>query len=216
MTNIDSRIRMARSLIDQKLGEIKSLERQKSTLIGDITKLRSDIELYGKVSILLNSLAENRQERIQQQVEELVTQGLQSVFGDSISFHLINSVKANKQVLDLIIRSKLPNGRTFDTDMNARGGGMAALVGFLLRLVVLLLTKKDKPKLLVLDETFSHLSEEYRPAVAEFIRQIVDRTDTQVIMVTHFHDLSATADKIYQFSLSKTGETIIKETEYEK
>lgn len=211
MSEFTSRLVSIRRRLDHKEGEANALRAEQQRLLSEKEDLAKAALLYSKCSIVLNSLAETRQARVQQQIEVLVTEGLRSVFDEELSFHLISSVKANKQVVDMVIRSKLVGGQILETDiLSARGGGISAVVGFLLRLIILLLTNKDKDKLLVLDETFSNLSEEYRPKVAEFIRQVVDKTNTQVILVSHFHDLTEPADKVYDFRLSPTGETIIK------
>jgi len=212
MSDLLKRFTNVRSKLDRQLGEIKALKARSESLNKERENLISNIDLHSKSLIILNSIADSRQTNIYNQIESLVTEGLRSIFGEELSFHLVPAIKANRQVLSMSIRSTLPNGNVFDTDIkSARGGGHAAVVGFLLRLVILLLTKRDKPKLLVLDETFAQVSEEYRPAVATFIRQIVDKTDTQVILISHFHDLADTADKVYNFTLSRTGETVVKE-----
>ncbi len=104
-------------------------------------------------------------------------------------------------VVDFIIRSTLEN-EPLDTDiLEARGGGLAATVGFLLRVVVLLLSADKTDTVLVLDETFAHVSAEYEPRLAEFIRELVDKTGVQVLMVTHSEAFSDAADVRYRFSL---------------
>ena len=63
----------------------------------------------------------------------------------------------------------------------------------------------------VLDETFAALSVEYEGRLAEFIRELVDRTETQVLLVTHSDAYSDYADNVYRFSLDSRGRTQVKE-----
>jgi DNA repair exonuclease SbcCD ATPase subunit len=93
--------------------------------------------------------------------------------------------------------------------MDARGGGLAATVGFLLRVVVLLLrTGGTGKQLLVLDETFAHVSAEYLEGVGRFLREIVDRSGVQIILVTHQETLAEAADVVYRFT-AKDGKTVV-------
>ena len=57
-----------------------------------------------------------------------------------------------------------------------------------------------KPDLLVLDETFAHVSEEYLEPLGQFLRQVVDRTGVQILLVTHQDTFLDYADKAYKFS----------------
>ena len=86
---------------------------------------------------------------------------------------------------------------------------MVAVVGFLLRVTLVLLTQPEDRRLLVLDETFAHVSEEYLPAVSGFLRDLVEETGLQIIMVTHQPELASAADKVYRVS-QKDARTVVK------
>ncbi len=160
-----------------------------------------------KVSALLNTIGEERQNNAQKQIEGLVTMGLQTIFEQNLSFHIIQRTGLKSAQVEFIIRSTFDDGRTVDTPLlDARGGGLVATVGFLLRLVIILLSKPKNP-LLVLDETFAHVSAEYLEGIADFLKEITQKTDVQIIMITHQTELCETADKLYRFSLDKNGHT---------
>jgi DNA repair exonuclease SbcCD ATPase subunit len=206
------RIRSRRRALDALHGEARSVQLRHEELLAEVVELSGEISIYEQTTILLNSIGEEKQYAAQEQIEQLVTRGLQTIFDDSLSFHILQDVKAKRAEVSFIVRSKLANGVVVDTDvMDARGGGLAATVGFLLRLTVMLLrtdTKADN--VLVLDETFAHVSEEYLPALKEFIRKIVDRTGVQIIMVTHQPAFEEVADKVYRLSLVD-GKSVVKE-----
>jgi DNA repair exonuclease SbcCD ATPase subunit len=65
-------------------------------------------------------------------------------------------------------------------------------------------------RVLFLDESFAQLSEEYEPRLAEFLRELVDKTDLQIIMVTHSHAFSDIADQVYRFDLNDAGTTVVR------
>lgn len=184
-----------------------------------VRDLTAAVALHEKASQVLTSIGEEQQEYAQHQIEELVTRGLQLVFDESLSFHLVQSVKANQANVDFVVRTsiKSPKGdfdssvEVFETSvMEARGGGLAAVVGFMLRLVVLLLTPEAR-RLLVLDESFAHVSEDYEPRLAEFLREVADKAGVQIVLVTHSRAYDDVADKQYRLQLGRGGHTEAKE-----
>lgn len=200
LAEMTTRLRRARRHLDQQAGAATSLALRGKEVQLEVLRLRHDIELHDKLAGILTSIGEERQATAQHQIESLVTQGLRTIFGQDLSFHLLPAVRAKTPVIDLIVRSHLEDGTVVDTDvMDARGGGLAATVGFLLRLVVLLLSTDKHDPVLFLDETFAHLSRDYEPALAEFLRELVDRTGVQIIMVTHSDAYTDAADVRYRF-----------------
>jgi hypothetical protein len=180
------------------------------------------LEQHERVIALLTRTGEELQDTAQRQIEELVTRGLQVVFDPSISFHLVPSTKAGQANLDFIIRTTYDPGPQSDGKgggtygpvqvdtavMDARGGGMAAVTGFLLRFVVLLLTPETRARrFLVLDESFGMVSAEYEPRVAEFLREAADKAGVQILLVTHSTAYSDAADVSYQLRLGEDGTT---------
>jgi DNA repair exonuclease SbcCD ATPase subunit len=204
-THLTARLRRARRHLDQQVGAARQLAERGKQVQAAIAELRHEAELYEQAAALLTSIGEQRQATAQAQIETLVTQALRTIFGTELSFHLNPVVRGKRPEIDFVVRSRLDDGTVVDTDvMDARGGGLAAVVGFLLRLVVLLLSGGPLTSvnlLLALDETFAHLSREYEPRMAEFLRELVDRTGVQIILVTHSDAYTDAADTRYQFRL---------------
>lgn len=163
--------------------------------------LSSEVTELEQVTHLLNSIAEEKQMRAQHDIEELVTRGLQTIFDDSLSFHIIQTTRGKTSIVEFVVRTTLED-RVVDTPvMDARGGGLAAVIGFLLRVVVMLLRNGARQQnLLLLDETFAMVSSEYLPVLGDFLRSIVEETGIQIIMVTHQNEFIDSADKVYRFS----------------
>lgn len=198
--------------LDRLQGHARSVGVQGQQVTAEVEHLRGQVALFEKTAILLSQLGEQRQESAQRQIEQLVTRGLQTIFGEELSFHVVQTVRAKASNVDFIVRSTLEDGSVVDTPvMDARGGGLAATVGFLLRLVVLLLSGR-KDTTLVLDETFAHVSDEYVGRLAEFLREVVDKTSIQVVMVTHQAAFTEPADVVYRFSLKDGTTRVHKET----
>ena len=212
LTELSVAVRRLRRSIDEKLGARRMLETRYEELKAEVLELTESVIAHERATSLLNSIGEEKQFAAQEAIEQLVTRGLQTIFDDTLSFHIIQDVKARRAEVSFVVRSTLENGRVVDTDvMDARGGGLAATVGFLLRLVVMLLRTDSKTdNFMVLDETFAHVSAEYIEGLRDFIRTIVDKTGVQILMVTHQPEFALAADKVYRLSASN-GKSSIKE-----
>lgn len=208
---LKARLAKARRVVDSQIAEARVIATKGVKIKEEISLAQNDVDLYNKVAITLASIGEQRQADAQKTIEELVTRGLTTIFNEDISFHLVQTQRGKTPEVKFLVKSRASNGRTIETSvMDARGGGMAAVVGFLLRLVVLLLSKDKKEPILILDESFSHVSAEYERPLAEFIQQLVQKTKVQIILVTHSDAFSEFADKRYRFE-QKDGTTNVKE-----
>lgn len=202
LTAIASRLSTKRREHDQLSAVAKSVVTQALRLKSDMEELQTEVINLEKSGFVLNSIGEERQLKAQDTIEQLVTRGLQQIFDDSLSFHIVQTVKAKAASVEFVVRTTLADGGIVDTPvMDARGGGLAATVGFLLRVVILLLKNgKDKDNILILDETFAHVSDEYLEALGEFLRELVDKTGIQIVMVTHQPVFGEYADAVYRFT----------------
>jgi DNA repair exonuclease SbcCD ATPase subunit len=205
------RASIRRRELDHALGEVRSIRTQAVAVKSEIGTLSEEVSNLDRVSLLLNSMGEDRQLQAQRVIEELVTRGLRTIFDETLSFHIIQTTKAKTANVEFFVRTMLADGMVVDTPvMEARGGGVAATIGFLLRLVVLLLRARDtrEENLLVLDETFAHVSVEYLQRVGEFLREIVDKTGVQIVMVTHQQEFVDFGDIVYRFT-QEDGKTVV-------
>lgn len=210
LEDVNLRVKRARRIVDRRIAEARVIATTGKQLKEEIALASNDVDLYNKVAITLASIGETRQSAAQQQIEELVTRGLNSIFGEELSFHVLQTQRGKTPEVKFVVKSLINNKPVETPVMDARGGGLAAVVGFLLRLVVLLLSKDSKQPILILDESFSHVSAEYERPLAEFIKELIDKTKVQIILVTHSDAFSEFADKRYKFKLVK-GVTHVEE-----
>jgi DNA repair exonuclease SbcCD ATPase subunit len=206
------RLNLAQKKLYAKQETAKLVMSRGVTLETEVAELTETVEIMDKAAALLTSIGENKQLDAQNKIESLVSQGLQKIFGEEYSFHVVSSVKGRSPVVEFVIRSVQEDGSVLETGvLGSRGGGVAAVVGFLLRVVVLLLKNHGKSSILVLDESFVHVSELYLPRLAEFIREIVDKSNLQIIMVSHQTIFAEFADKVHVFKVNSKGLTVSKE-----
>lgn len=201
------------SEIHTEVGLARALAERGTRLQEEVDRLLRDRETAERVAGVLSKLADERDATARAQVESLVTAGLAAIFGEGgeqLSFHLVESTQRNATNIDFIVRTTKPDGEVIETDvMSARGGGVAAVIGMLLRVVLMLLTRSAQQPIsdtLVLDETLAMLSADRLEAASAFLRTLVDsQTGLQVIMVTHQDPLTEAADVVHRLSLDANG-----------
>lgn len=191
--------------LDAQVGQARLVAEEGRRVAAEVDKLTADIQMYEELTALFQTISEERQNDLQNKIQTLVTHGLQTIFGEDISFRILTSSHGKLAASDLVVVSTVGGEEVETPVLEARGGGMANVVGFLLRLVILMLTAGAR-RTIVLDETFAQLSAEYEPLLADFLRELVDKTDIQIIMVTHSTAFDDAADVSYRFSLH-SGET---------
>jgi len=187
--------------IDAAIGQARLVAEDGKRVAAEVDKLTSDIVMYDEIITLFQSISEERQNDVQAKIQALVTHGLQTIFGEDIFFQINTASRGKLAASDLVIVSVKGDERVETPVLDARGGGVANVVGFLLRLIIVLLTPNAR-RTIILDETFAQLSAEYEPLLAEFLRELVDKADVQIIMVTHSTAFDEVADKSYRFSLT--------------
>jgi DNA repair ATPase RecN len=194
--------------LDRLAGQAEQLARQTERAEAELEEFRRQSELHSQVAALYTTIGEEAQEIAREKVEALATRALQVVFGENLSFRLVPGETGGQATLKMMIRSDYPGGPVETPVLEARGGGMAAVVGFILRLVQLLLTP-DIRRIMLLDETFAHVSASYEARVAELLREVVDKARVQIVLVTHSPVYGDYADKVTRLELGADGVTVV-------
>ena len=198
---LTTRAARRRRELDARSGEASMLVSRIRAYRAEVAELSADVTELDQVTYLLNGIAEDKQLKAQRDIEELVSRGLQTIFDETLSFHIVQSTRGKSSIVEFVVRSTLEDSVVDTPVMDARGGGLAAVIGFLLRVVVMLLRGGTRQEnLLLLDETFAMVSAEYLPVLGEFLRSIVEETGIQIIMVTHQTEFIDSADVVYRFS----------------
>jgi len=168
-----------------------------------VDSLDTELAHLAKVKEVLRKLVETTASASIQQLNDLVTAGLQDIFYDqNIAFEAVYFVKQGKPKLDM----------QFVIDGEARshdlvGGGVIGVTSALLRLVEVKLF--NLAPILLLDEPLVHLSARYLPGAAKFIREVASKFGVNVVMVSHQKEMSDNADVVLEARMSPTGLKVI-------
>lgn len=143
------------------------------------------VDRLTQVEQFFNVLADERRKLLESRVQSLVDQGLKRVFGPGYEFQVASElvgkqIKTRFYVVFNGIRMSL---------LDSVGGGIADVVSFLLRIVLLVLRRPIQRKLLILDEPFKWVSAAHMSSLSDLITELSDTLDLQLIFVTHRPEL---------------------------
>lgn len=194
--------------VTEETTRAKMVAKRGKELQAEVASLKEDSAIYSDVALLFQTFSEQEQRVVQNKFEQLISYGLTLVFGERFKqFQLNAGVERNQVVLNPTLVFEVDNGIEVTSEiMGAHGGGPADVIGFMLKLLVIIFHGRDRVRpVLFLDESFSHLSEEYLPAMSQVIRKFVDElgTDLQIVLVTHQPQFTEVADVAYRFRSMK-------------
>jgi len=161
-------------------------EEESLTSLQDEQKLNSQASLF-----MLSEIVERRQSQLEA-IQSIATSALQQIYGEeySLKFDTFEEQRkdgANNFRIEIKIVSP-HNGENMETGLlNERGGGLIEVVSFALRIAALKWLKYEGP--ILLDEAWKSMSNDYKvDQVVQFLREVTDSTERQVIFVTHMFD----------------------------
>ncbi|TCP53695.1 hypothetical protein EV586_10539 [Tumebacillus sp. BK434] len=207
----DSAIAKLRDHYNRRLGEQEALLRKKRQVEDKVTEKRAEIVKLEGVKILLQESSAFAREQARRQIETMVTNALQFIFGDQdIEFRVeIDEVRGRAEGEFLVV-SKYGGEIPVQTrPQDARGGGVVDVISLALRAALL---HANRPRLdgpIILDEPAKHVSEEYSRQVAEFLKQLSTAFGRQIIMVTHNQHLANTGDTSYMVEM-RSGKSYVR------
>lgn len=151
-------------------------------------RLRAAMDVAAAVdaaaAIILNA-AEEIHTRLQQQIAEVVSACLQSVFGTGHVARLHVVSMENRQEL----RLELTKGGESVDIMDGSGGAVVDVAAWAIRLACFHLHRPHLRRTLVLDEPFRCVSIPQSREVAAMLQSMVQRYAVQVVIVTHNAEL---------------------------
>ncbi|MGB9791297.1 MAG: ATP-binding protein [Thermacetogeniaceae bacterium] len=198
LASIKNSLEQLKAVYNRLLGERSALLQEIETKRKRLEEVREEAECLEKVRLLLMEAAKHAREQGRQQVEYLVTQALQFVFGGDLEFKVVVEEKRDRPEAEFYVCSTYGGDvRVETTPQDARGGGVVDVISLALRLALIHAFTPRIGGPVVLDEPGKHLSEEFSPQLARFLKSYSQSLGRQIIMVSHNQHLADSADVAY-------------------
>ena len=180
--------------------DIKECEEKKSLL-------KKRLELLETSQAFLQKIAQETQEHLKFQIEDIVNLALETCFPGEYTFQIDFNISRGKTDAELVFLDQ-KTGRQVDP-MNASGGGVVDLTTFALRIACYAL-ERGTDNVIVLDEPFRFLSRDLQQRAGEILKTLSERMQLQVIMVSHIGEIIDVADRVFEVKKDEEGISQIK------
>jgi broad specificity phosphatase PhoE len=164
----------------------------------------------GQVDAVLRALLQSHTAETFRDVEQLLLRGLQTVFAGQWGAVTITCTQRGGRLWAEL--SLVKEGGIAGAPLDTFGGGPASVVAFLLR--VLVVRRLKLAPVLLLDETFAQVSADYVPALAQFLRLLVEKLHVTILLVTHQPAFAEAAHRVYRVRHDGT-QALIAEVKHE-
>jgi DNA repair exonuclease SbcCD ATPase subunit len=150
-----------------------------------IKRLRKNKDAIHKALSISQHIAESIQAQAHEKISRVVARCLETVFDEPYEFQIIFEQKRNRTEARLIFNR---DGVEIDP-LSASGGGVVDTAAFALRIACMMIMKPAPRRLLIMDEPFKFVSEQYHNRIAQMLQDLSDDMGVQMIMVTHIEAL---------------------------
>lgn len=171
-------------------------------------ELENRLKLIETSQAFLQKVAQETQEHLKFQIEDIVNLALETCFPGEYTFQILFNISRGKTEAELVFLDQ-KTGRQVDP-MEASGGGVVDLTTFALRIACYAL-EQGTDNVIVLDEPFRFLSRDLQERAGEILKTLSEKMGLQIIMVSHIGEIIDVADKVFEVKKGDTGISKVKE-----
>ena len=192
-------IQQLRHKIEQLKGQRDNTQKN---LLANQAVLESNIEslhLHEQAREVVRSVGLSTQNQLSFHLSDIVSMALDSVFDDPYTFQADFVNRRQKTECDLFFK----RGENRIDPLTASGVGAVDVATFALRIASWSMASPRTRNVIILDEPFRFLSENYQEKASLMLHEISQRLGIQCIVITHEMVLTTAADKIFNVSIKK-------------
>ena len=204
INRIAADIRTVREKIDRSKAKRELLETQRTEAVKKKTEAEEQLGIFGMVQILLQKTSDYARQQVKTRIEDVVSEALNVVFGGSHKFMIDLTLRGNQPIAEYYLNDGTTVTKLEKPDYD-RGGGKVDIIALSLRLAVGEMAATPGP--LFLDEVGKHVSKEYAPSVAYFLKEYSANFDRQIILITHNSDLAEIGETSLSVKRTQGGES---------
>lgn len=173
-----------REKLNDLLSERRATENQVRDEKRSLIEADENLAAAQTANEIIQNVAQVIQQEVHHRIASVVTRCLQAVFDEPYEFQITFERKRGRTEANLTF----VRGDLAVDPMTAAGGGVVDVAAFSLRLACLLLIRPPVRRLLVMDEPWKHLSENYRPRMRELVETLAEEMNVQFLIVTHSNE----------------------------
>ena len=185
------------------------LQKQKGKqeqLLSDLTATQSEIvqkteslHKHEQAKEIIRNVGMSTQSQLQVSISDITSLALEAVFPNPYELKVEFIQRRNKTECDLYFER---DGNRVDP-LTASGVGAVDVAAFALRIASWSMSLPHSRNVIILDEPFRFLSENYQEQASQMLKEISQKLGIQFLIITHELTLASYADKVFNVSIKK-------------
>ena len=189
--DITSELAEQRKIIATKLVLLNDRKQKTEQIRQKLTQLQYSQQVLSQCSQILQDFYTGAQKASVKKLESFASYCLKETFGeDAYDLKIRYEIKRNQPEAEIVFVRKdaVGNEQEYDPKL-ACGGGCLDVAVFALRVDVIISSPQRPRRLILVDEPFRYVSQNYRSNLITLIETLADNYQMQFIIVTHAEDL---------------------------
>jgi len=159
----------------------KILSEERDELLESISRKEQELKNLTEAREIVSTAGIIAQDTTKEVFESLVTQALQTIFGEEYTFKLESRYIRNQPEMEMFV---IENGIKF-SPKDEKGGAILDIISFASRIVSWAIKEPKSDNILLLDEPFRCLHKSVLPFLAQLMQDISRELNLQIIYITH-------------------------------
>jgi DNA repair exonuclease SbcCD ATPase subunit len=192
-------IQLLRNKLEQQKGQLQQVESSLTLLQIQLKEKGRSLRQHEQAKEIIRTVGLQTQQQLQISISDITSLALEAVFPDPYSLEVEFIQRRNRTECDLYF---MRDGNKVDP-LTASGVGAVDVAAFALRIASWSMMQPRTNNVIILDEPFRFLSENYQELAGKMLKGISQKLGIQLIIVTHNPILAEVADKTFQVSIKK-------------
>jgi ABC-type uncharacterized transport system YnjBCD ATPase subunit len=185
---------LLRQSLERKKGQLQQLQQSLMQTSQYIQNSKSSLAMHEQAREVIRTVGMDTQNQLSYNISDITSLALDSVFPDPYTLTCSFVQRRNKTECDLTF---VRDGNEIDP-LTASGVGAVDVASFALRIASWSMARPRTRNVIILDEPFRFLSENYQDQASAMVKEISKKLGIQFIIVTHNETLTSYADKVFK------------------
>ena len=194
-----SDIQLLRTKLERQKGSRDTVINSLATNQTELESARVSMHRHEEAREIIRKIGMETQNSLSFHINDIVSLALDSVFDNPYQFAVDFVNRRSKTECDLYF---VRDGNRIDP-LTASGVGAVDVASFALRIASWSMARPRTDNVIILDEPFRFLSENYQERASNMLREVSQKLGIQLIIVTHETVLTTSADRIFEVSIKK-------------
>jgi len=194
-----SDIQLLRTKLERQKGSRDTVVNSLATNQTELESARVSLHRHEEAREIIRKIGMETQNSLSFHINDIVSLALDSVFDNPYQFAVDFVNRRSKTECDLYF---VRDGNRIDP-LTASGVGAVDVASFALRIASWSMARPRTDNVIILDEPFRFLSENYQERASNMLREVSQKLGIQLIIVTHETVLTTSADRIFEVSIKK-------------